>query len=46
MKPDQLIKRRGKLGLIQVDTDFSGARTWIEEHAEKTFCVSWGCGKG
>ena len=30
-KPDQMIKRRGKLGLIKVGTDFAGAKAWIQE---------------
>ncbi|GFY66093.1 ATP-citrate synthase, partial [Trichonephila inaurata madagascariensis] len=35
VKPDQLIKRRGKLGLIKVNTDLSGARAWIDERMNK-----------
>ncbi|KAL5235218.1 hypothetical protein ACI65C_002628 [Semiaphis heraclei] len=34
-KPDQLIKRRGKLGLIKVKTDYSGAKQWILERLGK-----------
>jgi ATP citrate (pro-S)-lyase len=31
VKPDQLIKRRGKLGLIKVNTDFDTVKTWVAE---------------
>jgi len=31
VKPDQLIKRRGKLGLIKVNTDFETVKSWISE---------------
>lgn len=31
MKPDQLIKRRGKLGLIKVDVDLNGVREWLAD---------------
>ena len=30
-KPDQLIKRRGKLGLVGIDLDLDGALAWINE---------------
>ncbi len=30
-KPDQLIKRRGKLGLIKVKADYEEAKNWILE---------------
>ncbi|XP_033103205.1 ATP-citrate synthase-like isoform X1 [Anneissia japonica] len=29
VKPDQLIKRRGKLGLIKVNVDLAGVKTWL-----------------
>ena len=29
MKSDQLIKRRGKLGLVRVDTSWQGVREWV-----------------
>ncbi|XP_006821438.1 ATP-citrate synthase-like [Saccoglossus kowalevskii] len=29
VKPDQLIKRRGKLGLIEVNTDLNGVKEWV-----------------
>lgn len=31
VKPDQLIKRRGKLGLIKVNADLAEVKTWIDE---------------
>ena len=31
MKPDQLIKRRGKLGLIKVNADLAEVKTWVSE---------------
>ena len=30
VKPDQLIKRRGKGGLLALDVDWAGARAWVE----------------
>ncbi|KAF7724308.1 citrate synthase [Apophysomyces ossiformis] len=34
-KPDQLIKRRGKHGLLSLNKNWSEARQWIEERAGK-----------
>ncbi|KAG0168848.1 citrate synthase [Apophysomyces sp. BC1034] len=34
-KPDQLIKRRGKHGLLTLNKDWAEARRWIEERAGK-----------
>lgn len=34
-KPDQLIKRRGKLGLIKVNVDFNEAKKWVSENFNK-----------
>lgn len=34
-KPDQLIKRRGKSGLLALNKTWSEARQWIEERAGK-----------
>lgn len=34
-KPDQLIKRRGKAGLLKLNADWADARLWIEEKAGK-----------
>ena len=31
VKPDQLIKRRGKLGLIKVNVDFEEVKKWVAE---------------
>lgn len=35
VKPDQLIKRRGKLGLLKVNTDWEGVKTWLSEKRGK-----------
>ena len=35
VKPDQLIKRRGKLGLIKVGTDLAGVQSWVDERMNK-----------
>lgn len=35
VKPDQLIKRRGKLGLIKVNADLSTVQKWVEQHMNK-----------
>lgn len=40
VKPDQLIKRRGKLGLIKVGTDLAGVKTWVDERMNKDQQVS------
>lgn len=34
-KPDQLIKRRGKAGLLHLNADWSSAKAWITERAGK-----------
>jgi len=39
-KPDQLIKRRGKSGLLLLNAEWAEARTWIEKHAAKDVLVS------
>ncbi|XP_031568246.1 ATP-citrate synthase-like [Actinia tenebrosa] len=39
VKPDQLIKRRGKLGLIKVNVGIDEARKWLEEKMGKTIEV-------
>ncbi|KAI5750132.1 hypothetical protein M8J76_013077 [Diaphorina citri] len=44
-KPDQLIKRRGKLGLIKVNTDFKGAQSWISERMGKDQVIGKATGK-
>lgn len=45
VKPDQLIKRRGKLGLIKVNTDLSGVRAWIDERMNKIVKVDRATGR-
>ena len=40
MKPDQLIKRRGKLGLIHVNASAEQAREWIAERMGKEIKVN------
>nr|XP_039264716.1 ATP-citrate synthase-like [Styela clava] len=39
VKPDQLIKRRGKLGLIKLNTDVEGVKGWVKERAQKEIVV-------
>eukprot|EP00127_Corallochytrium_limacisporum_P006078 Clim_evm27s218 gene=Clim_evmTU27s218 len=38
-KPDQLIKRRGKLGLIAINVDYEEAKAWIQERMMKTINI-------
>ena len=38
-KPDQLIKRRGKLGLIKIKSDLENARDWIREKMASPFKI-------
>lgn len=38
-KPDQLIKRRGKAGLLALNKTWAEARAWIEEKAGKEIQV-------
>jgi len=40
VKPDQLIKRRGKLGLIKVNVDYPGVKQWLGEMMLKEIKVS------
>jgi len=40
VKPDQLIKRRGKLGLILVNADIDAVKKWISERMAKDLQVS------
>jgi len=35
VKPDQLIKRRGKLGLIGIKLDWDGVKKWIQDRMER-----------
>lgn len=41
VKPDQLIKRRGKLGLIGVNLDLPGVQKWISERMSKEIQVRY-----
>lgn len=41
VKPDQLIKRRGKLGLIKVNVDYPGVKTWLGDMMLKEIKVSF-----
>lgn len=45
VKPDQLIKRRGKLGLIQVNCNFAQCKKWIQERMGKDTKVGQATGK-
>ncbi|KAL0277266.1 UNVERIFIED_CONTAM: hypothetical protein PYX00_004614 [Menopon gallinae] len=45
VKPDQLIKRRGKLGLIKINSDFDGVKQWIGERMNKDQTVGRATGK-
>ncbi|KAG8235731.1 hypothetical protein J437_LFUL016366, partial [Ladona fulva] len=45
VKPDQLIKRRGKLGLIKVNADLEGVKQWIGERIGKDVKVGRATGK-
>jgi ATP citrate (pro-S)-lyase len=38
-KPDQLIKRRGKLGLVKVNVTLDEALAWINERMNKEVTV-------
>ena len=42
VKPDQLIKRRGKLGLIKAGTDLAGVKDWLTNKLGKEFQVLYG----
>ncbi len=35
VKPDQLIKRRGKLGLLKVNADLNEVKNWVSERFGK-----------
>ncbi|KPJ01339.1 ATP-citrate synthase [Papilio xuthus] len=45
VKPDQLIKRRGKLGLVGVNKSAADVRRWLAEHAGKEQQVGAALGK-
>ena len=39
VKPDQLIKRRGKNNLILVDANYDQAKAWIEEKSKAPITI-------
>lgn len=45
VKPDQLIKRRGKLGLIGVNKNFQEVKQWISERLNKDQTIGNAVGK-
>lgn len=45
VKPDQLIKRRGKLGLIKVGIDLDGVKEFIQKHMSKDIQIGSSVGK-
>jgi len=45
VKPDQLIKRRGKLGLIKINADLADVKAWIAEKSNKDIEVGKAHGK-
>ncbi|KOC69415.1 ATP-citrate synthase [Habropoda laboriosa] len=45
VKPDQLIKRRGKLGLIKVNADLATVKQWVAERMNKDQQVGKTTGK-
>lgn len=45
VKPDQLIKRRGKAGLVGIKLDWSQVQKWIDERMEKEIQVEHAVGE-
>ena len=45
VKPDQLIKRRGKLGLIKVNVDLDGVREWLADKMSEELEIGASKGK-
>lgn len=45
VKPDQLIKRRGKLGLIAVNKSFAQVKQWVDERMNKDQTIGNAVGK-
>jgi succinyl-CoA synthetase beta subunit len=43
-KPDQLVKRRGKHGLIKAGVDYEVSKQWINERMDKAILVCVLCG--
>lgn len=46
VKPDQLIKRRGKLGLVGVNLTLEGVKSWLKPRLGQEATVSTGTGRG
>lgn len=46
VKPDQLIKRRGKLGLVGVNLTLEGVKSWLKPRLGQEATVSTGIGWG
>ena len=44
-KPDQLIKRRGKLGLVGINKTIGEVREWLEERMDKQIQIDAATGK-
>ena len=45
VKPDQLIKRRGKLGLIKVNANFGEVKHWVQEKMGRDMQIGKASGK-
>jgi len=45
VKPDQLIKRRGKLGLIKVNADIADVKTWVSDKINNDIKVGSAVGR-
>ena len=45
MNPDQLIKRRGKLGLIKVNANFNEVKEWVIERMGRDQQIGKASGK-
>ncbi|KAK3108901.1 hypothetical protein FSP39_018217 [Pinctada imbricata] len=45
VKPDQLIKRRGKLGLIKAGADLEGVKEWLKNKLGKDFQIGQARGR-
>lgn len=39
VKPDQLLKRRGKLGLIKVNADLAEVKKWVNDRIDREIQV-------
>ncbi|XP_065053736.1 ATP-citrate synthase-like [Rhopilema esculentum] len=45
VKPDQLIKRRGKHGLVKINANWSDVKQWLAEHQGKDIMIGKATGK-